>query len=279
MRAREIPRKLKSAVNLFKSPVWDFDSKATKRRYVAKVLYRRGLRNLGIMKKDLFKFKPFMKINGRQIKIWLRDNGHDLEVVNEIFGRKQYKIRREIGIKSVLDLGANFGGSALFFASEHPGARLELCEPVAANRELAERNIRANYVNAEIHEFGIGGKNGTGTVYLGENPGASSIYKNKETQHGEVRAELRTLDSLGKKFDLIKFDIEGAEYDLIKGGSKTLQNAKCLAGEIHWDVLGQKKAGKVLMWLSERFDVEVRTGPPLVNFVAYNKDPKVMARR
>ncbi|MFH1224610.1 MAG: FkbM family methyltransferase [Candidatus Diapherotrites archaeon] len=278
MRVKEIPWKLKSAVNLFKSPVWDFDSKGTKRRYVAKVLYRRGLRNLGIRKKGLFKFKPLMKINGRQIKLWLRDNGHDLEVANEIFGRKQYKIRRGIGIKSALDLGANFGGSALFFASEFPSARLELCEPVAANRELAERNLRANNVSAEIHEFATGSKNGTGLLYLGENPGSHSIYKNKETKRGTERVHMATLDSLGKKFDLIKFDIEGAEYDLIKGGAKTLMNAKCLAGEIHWDVLGQKKAGEVLMWLSERFDVEIRTGPPLVNFVAYNKDLKVMAR-
>ena len=193
---------------------------------------------------------------------------HRLGLVDDF--TKQYALKKMIYVNSILDIGANMGCSALYFASVYPHARLECIEPVAESTELLKENLRLNNINADVHDFGIGSKPGTTWInVVRDNPNQASIHLDGVHKR---EIQVRPLDSLGKQFDLIKFDIEGAEYELVQGGQKTLLQAKCLFGEIHEDLLGPTKSKYVVDWIKQYFDMEVhpiRQG--LYTFVAYRK--------
>jgi len=135
---------------------------------------------------------------------------------------------------------------------------------------LLSRNLSANNVNAKLHEVAIGEKDGKATIYLSSHAPWHSLFR---PEGKPLSVNQRSLDSLanGKRYDVIKFDIEGSELGLIRGGEKTLLSAKCLAGELHENLLTSAEMREVRSWLEKHFDVEYRTGPPTVVFVAYRK--------
>jgi len=83
-------------------------------------------------------------------------------------------------------------------------------------------------------------KEGIADLYIEKiNPTATgaSLYKENTDWYGEgkyetVQVNTATLDSRnyfnGEPIDLIKMDIQGAELDVLKGGEKTVKNAKHL---------------------------------------------------
>lgn len=266
------PKKLRTIVSTLDISNNRFVSKKERARFFAKwgrVRLRENFKWSGSKQKHEFILAD--KINGRQIKIRVRDdNNADLMVLDEVFIQTQYDIKRSIQVRSVLDIGANIGVSGLYFASKYPGAELECVEPLSENLDLLKENLTINGVNARVHELGIGETQGTAWITSTEdNPNQASLHLD-----GLHKREIKVmpLDALGKQFDLIKFDIEGSEYEMIKGGQRTLLAAKCLLGEIHEDLLGQEKTRFVMSWLNKYFDLEmhpIRKG--LFTFVAYRK--------
>ena len=83
---------------------------------------------------------------------------------------KAYFLECEKGIyyydckgKTVLDVGGFCGETAVFFASK--GAKkVIIYEPVKSHHELIRKNIALNTINAELHEEGMGEKNGEVTI-------------------------------------------------------------------------------------------------------------------
>lgn len=266
-----IPKKVKTIAKTLSFTNNRFVSEKERARFFAKwgrVRLRENFRWSGSNK--VFEFNLAQKINGKYIKIRVRDNNADLIVMDEVFIQKQYDLTRSIYVSSVLDIGANMGCSALYFASKYPNARLECIEPVAESTDLLRENLRLNNIDADVHDFGIGSKTGNTWInVVGDNPNQASIHLDGLHKR-EIK--VRPLDSLGKQFDLIKFDIEGAEYELILGGQRTLLQAKCLLGEIHEDLLGPEKTKYVVDWIKKYFDMEIHPiRPGLYTFTAYRK--------
>ncbi len=79
--------------------------------------------------------------------------------------------------KVVLDVGGFEGESAVYFWSK--GAKkIIIYEPVAAHVEFIKKNIELNHINAEIHQSGIGNRNGTETIEYNEtDPGFGVLSK------------------------------------------------------------------------------------------------------
>ncbi len=63
----------------------------------------------------------------------------------------------------------------------------------------------------------------------------ASIYR-ETTQWGnnavEITLPMITLDSLGKRFDWIKLDVQGAELDVLMGGLETMKHAMVIELEL-----------------------------------------------
>src|SRR6202020_2027458 len=88
------------------------------------------------------------------------NNGADAFVHSEVFEHKYYRLPLRFAPATILDLGANIGLSAIYFARCYPESRIACGEPVPENARLLIRNLRDNAVEAEVLAAAIDAQNG-----------------------------------------------------------------------------------------------------------------------
>jgi len=140
-----------------------------------------------------------------------------------------------LDIQTAADIGANTGQWFREFSHYYPRADVLSVE---ANPEIMGplRAVNPNSVNeclfsreGDIVDFHL--PNPAITTY---NTGAS-IYREDQPAYDEpriIRMRTTTLDSLGRTFDYVKLDVQGAELDVLKGGPRTLSQAKVIQLEL-----------------------------------------------
>jgi len=129
-----------------------------------------------------------------------------------------------------VDIGANIGFHSLFAASViGPTGKVLSFEPLPRLQEQLRQSIERNdYSNIEIKPVALGTIAGTATLSLvEENIGASSIQDvvGDRAVGSMVTVPVQTLDSYQEelsRLDLIKIDIEGSEYEALRGGENVL---------------------------------------------------------
>jgi len=142
--------------------------------------------------------------------------------------------------RTVIDIGANIGDSAIYFAL--CGATKIIClEPFAKNYELAVKNIKQNNFSNKISVqlAGCSGKRDHIIVDPEYESGGSSILK--DFQKG-IKVPLITLEDVLKECDvnfdesiILKMDCEGCEYDaILSENEKTLQRFSHVMIEYHY---------------------------------------------
>jgi FkbM family methyltransferase len=134
--------------------------------------------------------------------------------------------------QTFVDVGANIGyftvlGSALV----GPGGRVFAFEPDPDNFRLLVKNCEANKLgNAQLEEVALSDREGVGTLHLSEdNLGDHTIYGDG-VQQRRTR-EIRLVQ--GNAFfadaytgiDVIKVDVQGAEYQVLRGMQDALRQA------------------------------------------------------
>lgn len=164
---------------------------------------------------------------------------------------------------TAVDVGSNIGNHSIFFAEVFK--KVYSIEPSYHSFRLLSMNLEP-YPNAEALHCGLGDK--AGEAVLSENIGnygsASAIY-NGNTGEG-TSISLTTLDSVFSdvsEIGLIKIDVEGMEYSVLKGGVETLRKHEpVLAFEQHEsDFIGGtfetpstrllKELGYLFCWIEE----------------------------
>ena len=99
------------------------------------------------------------------------------------------------------------------------------------HRNLAKSGLCPNHV---VKQGLVGNRKGCGTLWV-----SGSNYLSASLQQGEstkaVEAEYLDLESLvgGRTIDLLKIDIEGAEYDLVAQYPELLKQVRRMMIEIH----------------------------------------------
>lgn len=126
-----------------------------------------------------------------------------------------------------VDIGANVGFYSCMAGVM--GKQVVACEPQPRNLRFLYRNLLDNHVDdVECHPVALAAKPGLLTLYGASGTGASLLsgwagYSDKTQQVVPVN----TVDLiLGDRFDsqklTIKIDVEGAEYGVLQGASRTL---------------------------------------------------------
>jgi FkbM family methyltransferase len=115
--------------------------------------------------------------------------------------------------KTVLDVGGFCGETAVFFASR--GAKkIVIYEPVKAHHEFIRRNVAMNAINAELHEEGMGEKDGTLDInYEATDMGFGPLSKGKKTLTIKTKSAQNIISQ--SRADIAKIDCEGAEISLV----------------------------------------------------------------
>jgi hypothetical protein len=89
---------------------------------------------------------------------------------------------------------------------------------------------------------------------------SSSMFKRSELEScSEINVETKSLDTLFSelsinKVDLLKFDVEGAEFNIFKN-SKKLNSISTLIGELHLDLINKTK--NEFLEIFNNFDVKI----------------------
>ena len=133
--------------------------------------------------------------------------------------------------KTVLDVGGFCGETAVFFASQ--GAKkVVIYEPVKVHHGLIRRNVAFNAINAELHEEGLGEKDGEVSINY-DDVGLGFGLTNKGLKSLNIAVK-NAEDILSQsQADIAKIDCEGAEINLIKVPKDILRLISCYLIETH----------------------------------------------
>ena len=138
--------------------------------------------------------------------------------------------------RMVWDVGANVGLYSL--VASRNAMRVIAVEPLPANIRYLERHILLNRItNVEILVAAVGGECGQGSFCAGDNRFTGHLAP------GPVEVEVVTLDLLLEKFgppDVIKIDVEGAEYMALQGAECCLRGNPIIFLATHSPALSTK---------------------------------------
>lgn len=130
---------------------------------------------------------------------------------------------------SVVDVGANIGVTSLI-AGERigPAGRLLAVEASPLNARALTRTLAANgFSDAQVETCGVGAVSGTMPFHEASAFGFVMEHGNLLAAHGTLDIPIRTLDEIVgsaglESVDLIKIDIEGYEWEALRGAVTTI---------------------------------------------------------
>jgi len=150
------------------------------------------------------------------LRLLLRTNkGADGFIHGEVFEHNYYHFVLPCAPKTILDLGANIGMTAIYFHRSFPNAELACVEPMPANLRILRKNLQLNTVKATIISGAVHPADGRLLMEVAGKDYGHRVVKHSETvgeQYIEVPAvSIPTLLGILRwdRIGLLKIDIEG----------------------------------------------------------------------
>lgn len=188
--------------------------------------------------------------NFKGVKFHLPDCMSFLFQFKEIFVDNSYKFATSSKQPLIIDCGANTGTSCVFFKKTYPSAKIIAFE---ADPKIA-KILKENITNNNIEDIIIIPKavwiDNLGIEFATEGSDGASIYGAGE----KTKVETVRLKEILEKYqviDMLKIDIEGAEYEVIKDCSNSLSNVSNVFIEYHSFPNQAQKLGELLEILTE----------------------------
>jgi FkbM family methyltransferase len=173
-----------------------------------------------------------LRVPGFDHTVWARPEGSDRASFEHVFDGA-YDLDLSEEPRLIVDLGANAGYAAVFFALCYPTARILAVEPVPANAAILRRNAapfeRLDVVEAAAwpHPARLALVDpGKGYWGIRVAPDATGKVTAVTIPELLVRAGRDTID-------LLKIDIEGAERQLFGQHTEWLTQVRVLVVELH----------------------------------------------
>jgi FkbM family methyltransferase len=142
----------------------------------------------------------------------------DVLTLNEVFFREDYRVENDI--RSVVDLGANIGVSALYFLTRNTSCRAHVFEPDPRNVERLRRNLVGFERRFTLHEYAVADSDGEfdfGVEPTGRYGGIGvQTAETISVRAREVNAVLEEVLSEAGEIDVLKVDIEGLEQRVVE---------------------------------------------------------------
>lgn len=179
-----------------------------------------------------------------------------MSAINKVLDRTEYRVKRlhgleqavwiyDLGIETVLDIGANTGQFADSIRKVLPDARICSFEPIEeCYRELSRRmNTDQRFEN---FPYALGSEDGSTVLNKNDFAPSSSLLPMTETHIAEfpftaktsvTEIKVRRLDSVSPGLELrtpllVKMDVQGFELHVIEGGRETLAQAAVVIVEV-----------------------------------------------
>jgi len=136
--------------------------------------------------------------------------------------------------KHFLDVGANIGLYSCAVAIVNGTCQVDSLEPNPTLWERFERNVKLNALHSQVslHKVGLG-KTGAKVAFFvptvtGSSGGSLRIQHSDEGAHAEIEVNIVPIDELAglPALDLVKIDVEGAEFEVFESLSDSISVAK-----------------------------------------------------
>jgi FkbM family methyltransferase len=144
-----------------------------------------------------------------------------------------------------IDIGANFGYFTCLAASKigpTGSGKVYSFEPNPKLFKLLEKNSIINWSMAPItlNQFALGSDDGDGILFIPNNGAANATLTNlKESEVTKAEIKIKKLDSIlacDENIDIIKIDVEGYEYDVLRGATRIIKENPNIKIVIEWSI-------------------------------------------
>jgi FkbM family methyltransferase len=167
-----------------------------------------------------------------------------LSQIDDIYNENHYKCEFETPPRRILDCGGNIGLSALYFAENYQEAVIEVYEADPRLAEAISKNCQTAEFSNRVHVYSKAVSNTTGTLrfnFTGNDSGNIS-------PHGQETACVDIAGLIGDQLDLLKMDIEGAEFDCFDRLAETnkLGVPSRIIAEVHLSNDDADRMGKIV---------------------------------
>lgn len=197
--------------------------------------------NLKVQRKlsQVFNIEIFTKIYKGDLKGYkFLANNPDSYFTNEYETDNFSYVLNEIKNKPdsiIYDLGANIGYFSLLCSATSPEAKIYCFEPIPVNMAVLCRHVLINKAK-NIFPVNFAISDHLGLVdFSADNLSHSYTYKQSSAHYGNRQINIKvgviSMDILISQFefakpDIIKIDVEGAEYDVLAGAVNVIKNYK-----------------------------------------------------
>jgi FkbM family methyltransferase len=167
------------------------------------------------------------------VEIEYRLDRGDIQTIREVWIDEIYRLPFDLRPSTVLDLGAHIGLSSLWLHRTYGFDHAIAVEPLAANAQLARRNLLSNDVPAEVVLAAVGCADGIALFASGAESNQGHLAQTGSPV--PVMTVDALLDRLTPKgtVDLLKIDIEAAEQMLFCGDLHWLRRVRAMIVEFH----------------------------------------------
>lgn len=188
--------------------------------------------------------------------------------------------------KTILDVGANHGDFAQAANAIFPQSTVNLFEPLPDMQKHLEQLIQSGRSYWRLVPCALGSENGTFPLHVDDADDAIGSFTGFTEEYlkanprarlsREIMCQVRTLDDVGSergfdRIDLLKIDVEGFEFEVLKGAALSLQRTRAVIIEVS---LIRRSSGSAHP-LVEMLDFLSRTGFEVVEVIPSLFDPAV----
>jgi FkbM family methyltransferase len=196
----------------------------------------------------------------RTLRVHVRDNGLGPVTMAEFFSPQSRIIPPDlppVQPRVIYDLGANLGIASLYFWSLFPEAQIYGFEPLPENLEVCGLNYAQLPAPSRVFPWAVGQQTGT-AMFDCQNDSRggrleTSLHDPRLTTVGKLEVQIYSIRDLIQKVglpapDFVKIDVEGAEYDVLRGLEDHYTGVKWIYLETH----GDEVRTQCLNWLLTR---------------------------
>lgn len=176
------------------------------------------------------------------LKVITRSKTNDINEAVVVLSGKEYPEKilglSDIKFPVVIDAGAHIGTFSLLCKLINPKTNIFAIEPHPDNLEILKQNLVINKANnIQIIPYALSDKKETTKLWFKTNKYDGATVQQGSTQNKSF-VEVKTITlkeiAMDKKIDILKMDIEGAEYEILKKEAPRLsQRVNKLVLEYH----------------------------------------------
>jgi FkbM family methyltransferase len=175
----------------------------------------------------------------------------DLATAYELFIDRAYEKPMQVPEPSpglIVDLGANVGYSVIHWAHIYPNARLVAFEPHPTHILMLYRHLELNAVLNRVQVVGSAASNCNAESFLTNDENESVVVEKYESGRLPIKVRDFFTEFGTQTIDLLKMDIEGGEYAILKDQRFETLDVRMIVLEWH----NTAEISNGWQWCSER---------------------------